>query len=237
MGSPAAFTNLPEARLEMATITMAIIDYGLGNLFSIKHACEHVGMQAIISASADEISAADGVILPGVGAFADAMDSLASLNLDTLIKELAAAEKPLIGVCLGMQLFMTDSNEFGACGGLDLIHGRVRRFENPRENGVNLKVPQIGWNRIIRKTGWDGTPLDGLADQEFMYFVHSFCCYPDDPAVWLAETNYGSEVFCASLLQGNIFGCQFHPERSAAAGLKIYENIKKWIERGITHSS
>lgn len=217
----------------MAPITMAIVDYGLGNLFSIKHACEFVGMEAVISADHEEISSADGVILPGVGAFGDAMNSLASLNLDSLIKELADAGKPLVGVCLGMQLLMTDSNEFGAHGGLDLIPGQVRRFTNPQENGSILKIPQIGWNKILGKTNWDQTPLAGLTDQEYMYFVHSFCCYPDDPGVVLAESNYGGEVFCSSLFKANIFGCQFHPERSAKSGLKIYENIKNWIERGI----
>jgi imidazole glycerol-phosphate synthase subunit HisH len=219
----------------MTPIRMAIIDYGLGNLFSIKHACEYAGMEAVISASPDEISASDGVILPGVGAFADAMDSLLSLKLDSLVKELAEKKKPLVGVCLGMQLLFCESNEFGAHSGLDLIKGQVRRFEHPNNNGTALKVPQIGWNRLIRKNSWDDSPLARLDDQEFMYFVHSYCCYPDDPAVVLSETDYGGEIFCSSLISGNIFGCQFHPERSARAGLKIYENIKNWIERGINH--
>jgi glutamine amidotransferase len=221
----------------MTHIRMAIIDYGLGNLFSIKHACEYAGMEAVISASADEIAGADGVILPGVGAFGDAITSLSALKLDTLIKELAGKNKPLIGVCLGMQLLFTESSEFGAYGGLDLIKGHVRRFENPQEDGRALKIPQIGWNRILQKNKWDGTPLAGLTENEFMYFVHSYCCYPDEPSVVLAETDYVNQVFCSSLIQGNIFGCQFHPERSARPGLKIYENIKKWIERGINQSS
>jgi glutamine amidotransferase len=218
----------------MTKLHMAVIDYGLGNLFSIKHACENVGMEAVITADPGEIKKSDGVILPGVGAFGDAMASLCSLKLDILIKELAADKKPLVGVCLGMQLLFTESNEFGAFGGLDLIKGQVRRFTNPQAGGVTLKIPQIGWNRIKEKNNWNGTPLIGLDDQEFMYFVHSYCCFPDDPAVILAETDYGGEVFCSSLILGSIFGCQFHPERSAGPGLKIYQNIKNWIERGIT---
>ncbi len=219
----------------MAVIRMAVIDYGLGNLFSIKHACEHVGMEAVVSNTPDVIANADGVILPGVGAFGDAMASLSSLKLDVLIKELADDRKPLVGVCLGMQLLFTKSNEFGAHTGLNLIQGQVRHFENPVDVDKKLKVPQIGWNRIHARNQWEGTPLTGLIDNEFMYFVHSYCCFPDDPAVMLAETNYGGEVFCSSLIQESIFGCQFHPERSAGPGLRIYQNIKNWIERGINH--
>lgn len=220
----------------MTPIKMAIIDYGLGNLFSIKHACEHAEMEAVITASFDQIAAADGVILPGVGAFGDAITSLSALKLDSLIKELVQDKKPLVGVCLGMQLLFTESNEFGAHGGLDLIPGQVRRFNNPHDGDSKLKIPQIGWNRLIKKNTWDDTPLTGLIENEFMYFVHSYCCFPENEEVVLTETNYGTEVFCSSLMQDNIFGCQFHPERSAQAGLKIYENIRNWIERGINHS-
>ena len=217
-----------EARTEVA-----IVDYGLGNLYSVKHACAHVGLQAAITLSRQEILQADAVILPGVGAFGDAMATLARLDLVSVLHDFAASGRPLVGVCLGMQLVMTESHEFGRHKGLGLIEGEVVRFENPVEGARALKVPQIGWNSIhqVDRPGpgegapWDGTLLEGIPDGEAMYFVHSYIVRPADDGVRLAMSTYGGIRFCSALQKNNIMACQFHPERSGPQGLRMYRNL------------
>jgi len=217
---------------------VAIVDYGLGNLYSVKQACQHVGLQANITSSKSEILAADAVILPGVGAFGDAMDNLRRLDLVTVLQEIAASSKPLLGVCLGMQLLMAESYEFGWHQGLGIIDGSVVKIDNPMDAGRQLKVPQIGWNTIwmpeivssIPGRLWDGTLLDGIMDGEFMYFVHSYIIRPQDSSVALSITRYGQIEFCSSFCQRNIFACQFHPERSGNRGLIIYQNLARRID-------
>ena len=218
---------------------VAIIDYGLGNLFSVKHACEHAGMQASVTNSSDEILAAEAVILPGMGAFGDAMDNLRSLDLIGPLRDTVASGKPLIGVCLGMQLIMTEGFEFGRHKGLGFIEGDVVKFDNPVEGPVKLKVPQIEWNNIYRtrriqngdQDPWADSPLEGLADNEYMYFVHSYHARPESQNVMLSASQYGQIEFCSSLQHGNIFAFQFHPERSGPQGLVIYRNLASLIER------
>jgi glutamine amidotransferase len=207
---------------------VAIVDYRVGNLFSVKQACEYAGLQATITSSRQEILSADAVILPGVGAFGDAMETLKRLDLVGVLQDIAASNTPLIGICLGMQLLASESYEFGRHKGLGIIQGRVVRFDNPVEGHRRLKIPQVGWNRIYKAhsvSRWEGTLLDGLPDREFMYFVHSYILQPEDPAVILSMTQYGQTEFCSSLSYGNIFACQFHPERSGTEGLKIYCNL------------
>lgn len=210
-------------------ITAAIVDYGLGNLFSVKHTCEHTGMKAVISANAREILEADLVILPGVGAFGDAMDGLNRRDLVEPLRDVVASGKPLIGICLGLQLMMTESHEFGIHQGLGLFEGPVVRFDNPRGSAGLLKVPQVGWNRIYRPARdpdpWTQTPLRGIADREYMYFVHSFYAQPADPTVGLTLTRYGHVEFFSGLRKGNVYAFQFHPERSGPRGLQIYRNL------------
>lgn len=212
-------------------LDIAIVDYGIGNLFSIQKACEQVGLVAHITSSAPEILGARAVILPGVGAFGDAMETLKKLNLVTVIKEVASSGKPLVGICLGMQLLMTESYEFGHHLGLNLITGIVQRFDQPHKSQKTLKVPQVGWNRIyktdIEKDG-DGL-LSSIAEGEFMYFVHSYYVVPQNPTVWSSKSRYGSIEFCSSLRQGNIYAFQFHPERSGAKGLTIYRKLAQKI--------
>ena len=208
---------------------VAIVDYRLGNLFSVKHACERAGIPSTITSSKKEILQASAVILPGVGAFGDAMDSLNQLDLVEPLRDLVASHKPLIGICLGMQLLMTESFEFGRHSGLGMIEGQVVGFRDPREGDVRLKVPHVGWNRIHSAAPWTGTLLDGIADAEYMYFVHSYTVQPVEPSIVLSTSVYGQIKFCSTLRLDNLYGCQFHPERSGQAGLKIYYNLKKML--------
>lgn len=217
------------------TPVVAIIDMGLGNLFSVKNACEYVGMNALITSSQKEIDAADAIIIPGVGAFGDAMKALDTLCLAPVLHENVDDKKPLMGICLGMQILMTDGTEFGHFKGLDYIEGTVVRFENPQSERGDLKVPEICWNRMMRTHQgpddlWSGTPLKGLLDGVFMYFNHSYYVKPRDPSVVISETNYGDITFCSAFRKGNIFGIQAHPERSGINGLKVYTNFLGMIE-------
>lgn len=214
---------------------VAIVDFEMGNLFSVKQACEHVGMQAIITASARDLLAADAVILPGVGAFGDAMAMLTRRGLVEVLREVAGSGTPLVGICLGLQLLMSESREFGRHKGLGLIEGEVVRLEGPRTGSGLLKVPQVGWNRIFKTVhgAWDSSSLEGLRDGEFMYFVHSYYAKPADERVVLAATRYGQIEFCSSLRFGNIFACQFHPERSGPQGLQIYQNLARQVQGSV----
>lgn len=211
-------------------LQVAIVDHSLGNLYSVKHACAHVGLQAEITSSKTAIANARAVILPGVGAYGDAMATLRRLDLISVLRDIAASDKPLIGICLGIQLLMTESYEFGRHQGLGIIDGPVIRFDHPIEHERALKVPQIGWNRIAG-TGrsWADTLIAGVAEREYMYFVHSFIAQPQDPGVMLSTSCYGNIEFCSSLQRGNVFACQFHPERSGAQGLKVYRNLARLI--------
>lgn len=209
---------------------VAVIDYGLGNLYSVCRACDRAGMDPHITSSRHEILDARVVILPGVGAFGDAMTMLQRLDLVEVLRDVAASDALLVGVCLGMQLMMEDSTEFGSHAGLGILPGRVVQFE-PRSIGSRtLKVPQVQWNGVFRQRAgtddpWLGTPLDGIADGEYMYFVHSYYVVPSDASLVLSTSTYGGVPFTSSLRRGNVVACQFHPERSADAGLRFYKNI------------
>lgn len=220
-------------------VQVAIVDYGLGNLFSVKHACERAGLNAVITGREQEILTASAIILPGVGAFGDAMQTVARLDLVDCLREVAASGKILIGICLGMQLLMAESYEFGRHEGLGLIAGDVVRLPNVGESDEYVKVPQVGWNNIFAagqagaNATWKGTPLDGLADGEYMYFVHSFYCRPVDTGVVLATTRYGQTEFCSVLRLGNVFACQFHPERSGHQGTRFYRTLGAMINQSM----
>jgi glutamine amidotransferase len=222
------------------TPKIAIVNYGMGNLFSVKQACEHVGLGAIITSSKREVLAADAVILPGVGAFGDAMETLRRYDLVEVLQEVAVSSKPFIGICLGMQLLMEESYEFGYHQGLGIVKGSVVRFENPVDGaGRFLKVPQVGWNRIYAPQTdspnllWGTSMLVGLSEGEFMYFVHSYYVSLKDSSLTLSLSRYGHLEFCSSLQYRNIFACQFHPERSGAEGLKVYTNLASNLKRSL----
>ena len=210
-------------------VQVAVVDYGMGNLFSVKLACEQAGLQAVITNSKRDVLSAAAVILPGVGAFGAAMDALRELDLVEPLRDVAASRTPLVGICLGMQLLLSESHEFGEHKGLGIIEGEVVRLQGSAD-GRRFKVPQVGWNPI-HSAGreWKGSLLEGLAEGEFMYFVHSFYCKPADPGVVAATTRYGALEFCASLRRRNVFACQFHPERSGREGLTIYRNLAAMI--------
>ena len=225
--------------------TVAVIDYGLGNLFSIQKACEHVGIAAIITSDKEQIENADCMILPGVGAFGDAMLALNRLDLAEPIQKFALSDKPVFGICLGLQLLFSESDEFGIHQGLDIIKGKVRRLPNDQNAERPLKVPQVGWNRIyVSQNGqagkddagcpdtWCNTLLDGIENGAFMYFVHSFYVKPLVDSHALTHTVYGDTRFCSGVQKGNIYGFQFHPERSGPTGLQIYKNLFTLINKG-----
>ncbi len=216
------------------TPLVAIVDYGLGNLFSVKQACAFVGLNSIITNSRKDILGADAVILPGVGAYGDAMLTLRRLDLVNVLRDIVESPKPLVGICLGMQLLMTESYEFGCYKGLGIIEGPVVRFDAPKEKDRMLKVPQIGWNCIFQPANdlrWHRTLLDRIVEGEYMYFVHSYTVQPQESNVILSTSRYGHIEFCSSIQSGNVFACQFHPERSGPKGLQIYNNLANRLKK------
>ena len=209
--------------------TVAVVDYGMGNLFSVCHACERAEMGAFVTDRPADVATADAVLLPGVGAFGDAMDRLRERGLVEPLRERSRAGRLVVGICLGQQLLMTESHEFGRHRGLGLIEGDVVRFAETDRAGRPVKVPHVGWDRVRRPAGagdpWAGSPLAGLPDGTAMYFVHSFYARPADPRVVLAWGRYGGTEFCSALRAGNTFAFQFHPERSGPEGMRVYHTI------------
>lgn len=204
---------------------ICIIDYQLGNLFSVNQALKNIGLDVVISSNKADIESAHAVVLPGVGAFGDAMRNLHSLNLIEPIISAINNGKPFLGICLGLQLLFSESEEFGFTKGLGVIEGRVKRFNNVNNEGELRKVPQIAWNQILNSNSreWEKTVLQNINPGTYMYFVHSFYVEPHED-IELSSTNYDGQIYTSSILKNNIFACQFHPEKSASEGLKIYKN-------------
>ena len=197
---------------------IAIINYGLGNLHSVKKAVEFVGGKALVTDDANLILQAEKIILPGVGAFQDGMDGLRSRNLVPPIIEAANAGKLILGICLGMQLLFEESEEQGHHTGLGLIEGKVKYFNQP-----DIKVPQIGWNQLQLEQK-ETFLLQGIADGDYVYFNHGYYCEPLNPSYVIASTDYGTR-FAASVQKNNLNGVQFHPEKSQTIGLQILKNF------------
>jgi glutamine amidotransferase len=197
---------------------IAIIDYQMGNLRSVQKGFEKVGHSAVITSDPAELAAADKIVLPGVGAFGDAIAELKRRNLVGPIREAVAAGKPFLGICLGLQLLFDVGYEGGEFQGLGILRGKVVRFDLPRE----FKVPHMGWNRgeILRES----PVLQGIPSGTFFYFVHSYYCVPDDPGVVAIQSDYG-HLFCAAVWRENLFATQFHPEKSQADGLRLLKNF------------
>ena len=196
-----------------------IIDYGMGNLRSVKNALIAAGGEPLVSADPEDVRGAERLILPGVGAFGDAMKNLRRCGMDAAICDAVVAGTPLLGLCLGLQLLFTGSEEFGNHEGLNLIPGRVRKFEFP-----GLRVPHIGWNQLedMRRSPL----LEGIPNGSYFYFVHSFYVDPDDPEDIFGWTDYG-RLFCSIAGRGKVFGAQFHPEKSQDAGKMLLRNFLK----------
>jgi glutamine amidotransferase len=196
---------------------IVIINYGLGNLHSVQKAVAHVGGDAVVTDDPQMILGADKVILPGVGAFADGMQGLESRGLVQVVQDAAAQRKPLLGICLGMQLLFEESEEKGCHEGLGLLPGKVVFFTQP-----GIKVPQIGWNQIEMVK--PSALMNGLQDGDYVYFNHGYYCIPEETRDALTTTDYGVG-FASSVERGNIFGVQFHPEKSQKVGLQILKNF------------
>ena len=197
---------------------IAVIDYQMGNLRSVQKGFEKVGHVATITSDPEELRRADKIVLPGVGAFGDAMAELKRRDLVEPIREAVAAGKPFLGICLGLQLLFDVGCEGGEFEGLKILRGKVVRFDLPHE----FKVPHMGWNRgrILQRAA----ALANIEDESYFYFVHSYHVVPDDKSVIAIEADYGGP-FCAAVCQGNLFATQFHPEKSQATGLKILKNF------------
>jgi glutamine amidotransferase len=214
----------------MAHRTVAVVDYGMGNLHSVSQAVMHVaqgeGVEVIVTSKPDEVFAAERIVLPGQGAMRECMRELRDSGLQEAVLH-AAAHKPLMGVCVGMQMLL-DSSEEQETPGLGLIPGRVHRFQldgQRQPDGSRFKVPQMGWNQVRQSQPhplWQGVP-----DNSWFYFVHSFFAKPSDPRHSAGETQYGQTFTCA-VARDNIFATQFHPEKSAAHGLALYRNFLHW---------
>ncbi|MDY7010597.1 MAG: imidazole glycerol phosphate synthase subunit HisH [Planctomycetota bacterium] len=195
---------------------IVIIDYGLGNLRSVQCALRRIGAESTITSDAGEASAADGVILPGVGAFWRAMENLRKLGLAEVVLESVRNGKPLLGICLGMQLLFSESEEHGRHEGLGIIPGKVKRFTE------SLKIPHMGWNEVRQQN--PSPLLIGVKDEAFFYFAHSYYVAPDEPAAVIGLTDYG-KTFASVVRKDNVFGTQFHPERSGPEGLEMLKNF------------
>ncbi|MEI8012989.1 MAG: imidazole glycerol phosphate synthase subunit HisH, partial [Candidatus Omnitrophota bacterium] len=211
---------------------------GLCNLLSVYNALHHIGAEAVITDDPALLAKADHVILPGVGAFEDGMQGLKARGFIDAIRAYVATGRPLLGICLGMQLLMERSCEFGCHEGLGLIAGGVEPVDPVGAGGERLKIPHIGWNGLSEASrGWDGTFLAGLPQGVEMYFVHSFRVVPADSRHVLAETEYGGKRFCSVVAKENVAGCQFHPEKSSAMGLALLKNFMHQSGRGAGHGA
>lgn len=203
---------------------IAIIDYDAGNLRSVEKALQYLGKETIVTRDPEQIRKAEKVILPGVGAFGDAMKKLQEYHLDTLIHEIADSGKPLLGICLGLQLLFEESEESPGVEGLGILEGKIRRIPE----GEGLKVPHIGWNSLHLEH--NGRLFRNIPENSYVYFVHSYYLEAKDPEIVKASTEYGVHIH-ASVEKNNLFACQFHPEKSSETGLQILKNFAEMEEK------
>jgi glutamine amidotransferase len=203
---------------------VTIIDYGLGNLLSVKRGFEHWGIKATITSDASSILNSKRIVLPGVGAFPRAMKLLEEKKLISVIREFGVSGRSILAICLGMQLLMENGNEFGSTQGLGLIAGNVIQIPNFTQNNERLKVPHIGWNQLKMSdnhTNWKGTLLEDIGPTDSAYFVHSYMVKLASQKDEISYASYGDNKITAAISKGPIHGCQFHPEKSGEVGLKI----------------
>lgn len=197
---------------------IAVIDYGMGNLHSVMKALQYEKVPAILTDNPETIRKCCGILLPGVGAFSDAMVEIKKRKLTKVLTDEVKKGKPILGICLGMQLLFSYSSEFGRHKGLGFVPGKVVRFKS------KMKVPHMGWNEaLIEKK--QSRILKGIKDGQFFYFVHSYYCVPSDKKAILTKTQYGNTIFTSAVEYGNVFGFQYHPEKSSEKAMVIYRNF------------
>ncbi|POP34941.1 imidazole glycerol phosphate synthase subunit HisH [Lactonifactor longoviformis] len=204
---------------------IAIIDYDAGNIKSVEKAFDLLGEEVVLSRDREEILSADRVVLPGVGSFGDAMENLNRYGLVPVIQEAAEKQIPFLGICLGLQLMFEESEESPGVKGLGLLKGKILHI--PKQEG--LKIPHMGWNSLHLQN--QGRLFDGIPEETYVYFVHSYYLKADEPSVVKATTEYSTQIH-ASVEKGNLFGCQFHPEKSSTMGLKMLENFTNMNREG-----
>jgi glutamine amidotransferase len=214
----------------LAVKSCVVVDYGIGNVFSVMHALEARGVSARLTRDSNDIRNAEKVILPGVGAFGRAIERLKSSGLDDDIRAFIETERPFLGICVGMQLLMSKGSEFGEHDGLGLIDGTVDKIAIVDNAGRNMKVPIIGWYPIVPHEnrgakGFEGTPFAGLPSESAFYFVHSYSCVPSNPMHVLAQVEHDGRKVVAAVQRDNIMGVQFHPERSGQDGLEFLDTF------------
>jgi len=210
---------------------IALIDYGMGNLRSVGKALELAGADVRVTSDKRAIIASDAVVLPGVGSFGPATSYLRVKGLDKTVKAQVASGKPYLGLCLGFQFLFTESSEEGKHKGFDIIGGKVKKFDfsSNRTLKKKLKIPHMGWNRV-EQNPVKGKMFNGIKDGSFFYFVHSYYADPADKAAISGTTNYGFD-FCSAVETGNIWACQFHPEKSGATGIRLLRNFVNEVKR------
>jgi len=213
----------------MTLKTVTVIDYGVGNLLSVRRGLEYNDALVKVTGDPEEIFQSDRVVLPGVGAFADGMAELDKRDFISLIHDLTSKGTPLLGICLGMQFLLDESEEFGLTDGLGLISGKVTAVPSNAKDGSKLKIPHIGWNNLVKpKEGgvsWKGTLLEDTKEDSALYFVHSYMAQPEDSKHLIAGCLYGDNFIPAVIQSENVIGCQFHPEKSGKIGLQMLKNF------------
>ncbi len=213
--------NLSPLKQHNIYLMIAIIDYGMGNIRSVEKGFQKVGADVKVTNNARDINDADGVVLPGVGAFRDCMKGIEALGLENAVIETIQKKKPFLGICVGLQILFSESEEFGSSKGLDIFKGKVLKFQ-----GSNLKIPQMGWNQL---NIINSNPLfKDIPDKSYFYFVHSYYVAPEDKSIISTTTDYGIE-FTSSVCSDNVYAVQFHPEKSQTLGLKILENFSNIV--------
>jgi glutamine amidotransferase len=205
------------------------VDYGAGNLRSVAKALERAGFVVDVTSEPAVVARADGVVLPGVGAFRDAAERLRESGLEDACKRAMQDGRPYLGLCFGLQLLFEEGTEHGITKGFGLLGGRVERFPDKDVEGTPLKVPHIGWNEVQFTRDREHPMLERLPESDYFYFVHSYRPVPIDPSVIVGRTDYGGE-FASAVAQGSIFAAQFHPEKSQRAGARLLDAYRAWVE-------
>ena len=213
----------------MSLNKVTVIDYGVGNILSVRRGLEHNDASVLVTGDPEIILQADRLVLPGVGAFADGMQELEKRHFISLLSEVAEKGTPLLGICLGMQLLLDRSEEFGVTDGLGLIPGTVTAISSKAKDGQRLKIPHIGWSNLVKPESacvtWEQTLLNDVTEDSALYFVHSFMAQPKNSKHLIAGCLYGDNFIPAVIQSENIVGCQFHPEKSGRVGLQILKNF------------